>query len=365
VTSNSEVVALDPSCAGLSHASILKNRFAKKMDGRIKSGHGSRSGRSTGCVAVAIIATVLVAAPAAAEDEITYLLPAPASLPAFSPFMIAQHKGYYAAEGLKVRFVTGQGGADVATQVGAGNAELGGGIGDTPIIVRPNGVPVKSVAVLGGGALTQIIIRTDSGIKDIKGLKGKTVAVMSYQDTTFYSLLGTLANFGMTKADVKAQAVGPGGVVQLVVSGTAPALAGVPEWGVAIETAGVPVEWFPTREFFPGMAQAILASDATIAKRPKIVRGFVHGTLKALADIIADPAAATEAYVAAVPQNADKKDQMGKVIAQYAKLVYAGQKKLGEMDANQLAKLQEFYLKEQIIRRSTPAAELYTNDFIN
>ena len=167
--------------------------------------------------------------------------------------------------------------------------------------------------------------------QDIKGLKGKTVAVMSYQDTTYYSLLGTLANFGMTKADVKAQAVGPGGVVQLVVSGTAPALAGVPEWGVAVETAGVPVEWFPTREFFPGMAQAILASDATIAKRPKMVRGFVHATLKALADIIADPAAATEAYVAAVPQNADKKDQMGKVIGQYAKLVYAGQNKLGEM----------------------------------
>jgi NitT/TauT family transport system substrate-binding protein len=317
------------------------------------------------CRAAAVIAGMLAAAPAVAEDEITYLLPAPASLPAFSPFMIAQHKGYYAAEGLRVRFVSGQGGADVATQVGAGNAELGGGIGDTPIIVRPNGVPIKSVALLGGGALTQIIIRADSGIQDIKGLKGKTVAVMSYQDTTYYSLLGTLANFGMTKADVQAQAVGPGGVVQLVVGGSAPALAGVPEWGVAVEAAGVAVEWFPTREFFPGMAQAILASDATIAKRPNIIRGFVHATLKALAEIIADPAAAADAYVAAVPQNADKKEQMAKVIAQYAKLVYAGQSRLGEMNPKQLGELQDFYLKEQIIRRSTPVAELYSNDFIN
>jgi NitT/TauT family transport system substrate-binding protein len=317
------------------------------------------------CRAAAVIAGMLAAAPAAAQDEITYLLPAPASLPAFSPFMIAQHKGYYAAEGLRVRFVSGQGGADVATQVGAGNAELGGGIGDTPIIVRPNGVPIKSVALLGGGALTQIIIRADSGIKDIKGLKGKTVAVMSYQDTTYYSLLGTLANFGMTKADVQAQAVGPGGVVQLVVGGSAPALAGVPEWGVAVEAAGVAVEWFPTREFFPGMAQAILASDATITKRPNIIRSFVHATLKALAEIIADPAAAANAYVAAVPQNADKKEQMAKVIAQYAKLVYAGQSRLGEMNPKQLGELQDFYLKEQIIRRSTPLAELYSNDFIN
>jgi len=95
------------------------------------------------------------------------------------------------------------------------------------------------------------------------------------------------------------------------------------------------------------------------------VRGFVHATLKALAEIIADPAAAAEAYVAAVPQNADKKEQMAKVIAQYAKLVYAGQSRLGEMNPKQLAELQDFYVKEQIIRRSTPVAELYSNDFIN
>ena len=321
--------------------------------------------RLSSTAAAAAILAMLTTVPARAVEEITYLLPAPATLPAFSPLMIAQHKGYYTAQGLKVRFVTGQGGADVATQVGAGNAELGGGIGDTPVIVRPNGVPIKSVALLGGGALTQIIIRSDSGIKNIPGLKGKTIAVMSYQDTTFYSLLGTLAHFGMKKADVNAQAVGPGGVVQLVVSGTAPALAGVPEWAVAVQSAGVPVEWFPTREFFPGMAQAILASDAIIAKRPNVVRGFVQGTLKALAEIIADPAAAADAYVAAVPQNADKKEQMATIIGQYAKLVYAGQSKLGQMNPDQLAKLQEFYLKEQIIRRSTPIGDLYTNDFIN
>ena len=37
--------------------------------------------------------------PAAATQEITYLLPAPAILPAFGPWMLAQAKGYYAQEG--------------------------------------------------------------------------------------------------------------------------------------------------------------------------------------------------------------------------------------------------------------------------
>jgi len=36
------------------------------------------------------------------------------------------------------------------------NVDLGGGIGDTAIIVRANGIPVKGVAVLGSESLTQI-----------------------------------------------------------------------------------------------------------------------------------------------------------------------------------------------------------------
>jgi len=300
-----------------------------------------------------------------AQEQVTYLLPAPIALPAFSPFVIAQHKGYYKAAGVDISFKVGQGGADVAVQVGAGNADVGGGIGDTSIIVRPNGVPVKSVAVLGGGALTQIVAREDSGIKSPADLKGKTIAVMAYQDTTYYSLLGTLAHFGMNKGDVNAQAVGPGGVVQLVVSGQAQAMAGVPEWGVAIGGAGIKTLWWPTREFFPGMAQAIIASDATIAKRPQAIRGVVQATLKALKEVMDNPQAATKDYIAAMPQHAERAAQMEQTLATYAKLVYAGQKKLGAMDPDQLTRLQDFYVKEGIVRRATPIVELYTNQFVD
>ncbi|MEA2851318.1 MAG: NitT/TauT family transport system substrate-binding protein, partial [Rhodospirillaceae bacterium] len=150
-------------------------------------------------------AVTIGSVPASAED-ITYLLPAPLSLPAFGPFVLAQQRGYFKAEGLNVTFQVGKGGVDVAKQVGAGNAVIGGGIGDTPIIVRPNGVPVKAVAVLGGGALMQLVLDKDKGLTTVKDLKGKTVTVLAYQDTTYFALLGMLASQGMTKDDVNAQA---------------------------------------------------------------------------------------------------------------------------------------------------------------
>ena len=136
--------------------------------------------------------------PGWAAETVTYLFPAPPSLPAFGPIRLAQGKGYFAEAGLDVKFAVGRGGVDVAKQVGAGNAPLGGIVADGPIMVRQNGVPIKIVAVFGGRGFMQLVVREDSGIEKPADLKGKTISVMSFQDTTFYALLGLLASVGLT-----------------------------------------------------------------------------------------------------------------------------------------------------------------------
>ena len=113
---------------------------------------------------LALGAACLCLATFASAQKITFLLPSTPVSPAFAPFMLSQHKGYYKAEGLEVDFETGKGGADVAKQVGAGNATMGVAIGDTVPIVRSNGVPVKAVALLGGRSLMQLVSREDRHI---------------------------------------------------------------------------------------------------------------------------------------------------------------------------------------------------------
>ena len=49
----------------------------------------------------------------------------------------------------------------MAKQVGAGNAPIGGIVGDGPIMVRGNDVPVKIVAVFGGKGFMQLVVRED------------------------------------------------------------------------------------------------------------------------------------------------------------------------------------------------------------
>jgi len=317
--------------------------------------------QSAGGIALGVGA---LATRARADEEITYLFPAPPILPAFGPIRLAQGKGYFKQAGLTINFATGRGGVDVAKQVGAGNAPIGGIVADAPIVVRQNGVPVKIVCLFGGKGFMQLVVRADSGIAKPADLKGKTITVMSYQDTTFYALLGLLASVGLSKDDVDIQSAGPVGVWQMVATGKSVGMAGVPDWIPPVEAAGVKVNVLPTDEFFPHMAQAVAASDQIIKDKPDMVRAFVKAALHGMKDIMDDPNAAAADFVKFVPEWNGKEDQVKEAFAYYDKLIYPGQKQLGEVDPARVAKLQDFYLAKGIIEKKSPVEDLYTNQFI-
>jgi NitT/TauT family transport system substrate-binding protein len=325
--------------------------------------------RVTRCLVLAItaavgLASLVTAAFAQTPEKVTYLFPAPPVLPAFGPIQLAKGKGYFSEVGLDVSFAVGRGGVDVAKMVGAGNAPLGGIVADGPIMVRGNGVPVKIVAVFGGRGFMQLVVREDAGISKPADLKGKTITVMSYQDTTFYALLGLLASVGLTQNDVNIQSVGPTGVWEFVATGKSAGMAGVPDWIPPVQAAGVKVKVIPSDEFFPHMAQGIAASDQLIKDKPEMVRKFVRAALRGMKDIMDDPDQAADDFVRFVPEWKGKDGAVKSALNYYAKLVYPGQAQLGEVNPDRLRSLQDFYLSKGFIQKATPVEELYSNAFI-
>ena len=329
--------------------------------------HKTPSAVRRACLALAVCGTF--AAPlsvqAQALQEITYLLPAPGVLPAFGPWMLAQAKGYYKAEGLDVKFVTARGGVDVAKQVGAGNAVIGGAIGDTPIIARAQGIPVKAVAVLGSGSLMQLVTHKDERIESPRELKGKTVTVLAYTDTTYYALLGMLSKVGLTKNDVTIQAAGPAGVWQQFAAKKASGMAGTPDWTVNAMDAGAKVDILPADVYFKSMAQAILVSDETIQKNPQLVQKLVRATLKGMKDIMANPKEAAIAYANHVTAHKGKEASIEQMFTMYNKYVYVNQKVPGTMDETRLSDLQKFYVANGVVPSAVPLKDLYTNQFVS
>jgi len=303
-------------------------------------------------------------APGQKLESVTYLLPAPQNLPAFGPWMIAQQQGYFAEEGLEVNFVTGKGGADVAKQVGAGNAPIGGATGDTAIIVRNNNVPVKAVAVLGAGSHLMLASHQSAPVTQPAQIKGKTISVVGYADTGYYSLLGTMRLAGLTRNDAQIQAAGPAGVWQLFAKGDFQLMMGVPDWIVAAQDAGANVTWMPPENGAQSMAQAIIASDDIIAKNPELVGRLVRATLRGMKLIMTDMDAAVAAYVQAVPMHVGKENQVRRIFELYNRYAYANQAVPGQIDVQRLAALQDFYVQEGIVSKAAPLEDLYTNQFV-
>jgi NitT/TauT family transport system substrate-binding protein len=297
-------------------------------------------------------------------EEVTFLLPAPEAQVAFAPWMLARSRGYYAAEGLKVTFQPGRGGVDVAKQVGAGNAAIGGAFGDTPIVVRAQGVPVKAVAVLGGRSMMSLVTHEGGPVASIKDMKGRTVTAMAYADSGFYALLGMLASAGLNKGDVDAQAAGPAGVWQLFAAKKADAMAAVPEWIVEAQQAGAKVRIMPAYQTTKSMAQAILVSDEVIQKRPEMVRKLVRATLRGMRDVMTDPKAAARDYIAAMPVHKGREVFVEETFKLYNSLVYPDQKVLGAMDVQRLTDLQKFYVQQGVVPKESPLTDLYTNQFV-
>lgn len=313
-----------------------------------------------------LMATAAIRPAFAAPEPMTYLFPAPAFLPAFMPFHVALKRGYYEKNNVAVTFQTGRGGADVAKQVGVGNADLGGGLGETSMIVRPNDLPVRAVAQLGSHPLFQLVTRKESGIKSLGDLRGKKLGVIGYQDTGYYALLAVLAASGLKRADLEIQAVGPAGVTQLMIAKSLDGIMATPEWADAIETAGIALDYYQVEKIFPAMAQAILASDKIIKEKPAVVGGFVKAVMQAVRDCMTDPAAASRDFVSVVPQHAGKEADMERILRRYVTQVYTTEpaSALGTFDPARLATVQKFYVENQIVQSAVPVADLYTNQFV-
>ncbi len=95
-----------------------------------------------------------------------------------------------------------------------------------------------------------------------------------------------------------------------------------------------------------------------------MIRKFVGAALKGMKDVMDNPDQAAVDFVKFVPEWQGKENEVKVALNYYAKLVYPGQKQLGEVNVERLTKLQDFYLEKGFIQKKTPVAELYSNEFI-
>lgn len=297
-------------------------------------------------------------------DKVTMMFPASQDMPNVTVFQIAKYKRYYADAGLDVQFLEGKGGVYAARQVGAGHADFADVFGDTEIVERSQGLPIKLVALLGGRGPTVLTARADAGIRNLRDLKGRSISILGYEDSTYYVLLAALASVNLRKDDVNIQALGAPGVIQGFIDGKVQVCACIPEWIVAAEDAGLKLNFMPVSDYVPILSASIITSDHMIAEHPDIVRRFVQATLKAYVDLRNNPIAMARLYAEAVPRHKGQQADLARIYSYYSQFAWRGQKVAGFIDSERVRKLQDIYYNRQIIVVKSPVDDLFTNQFV-
>lgn len=320
------------------------------------------SRRVTGVLA----AVVLIAgglAPALAAEKVAFLYPAPEFLPTFIPHQLARYKGYFEAEGLDVTFQSARGGVDAAKQVAVGNADISSGMGETAIVLRANGLPVRGIALLGKGSLFALAARKETGVNQITDLKGKRIGVFAFGGSDFYTLRGALGAAGLKAQDVDIQAVGPSGIVKLMLTDNLDAVIVPPDFELLLAKEGAKLNVIPFRPGFPAMTEALISSEKVIKERPAVLKAFVRALVRSMADIIKDPAAAAKDYAAKTPQYAGREAEVESILRLYVDRVYqvTSGNDLGRFNEADLAQVAQALYAEGIVANPVRAEDAYVN----
>jgi putative hydroxymethylpyrimidine transport system substrate-binding protein len=214
---------------------------------------------------------------------------------------MAQKLGYFKEAGLDVGISAPSDPSAPIRLVAAGRDDLAISYEPEVLLAREQGLDVVAIGALVNRPLTSMIWLKKSGIKGVGDLRGKTIATagIPYQDAFLKTIL---ARANLSPADVKAVNVGFG-LLPALVGGSAQAMLGgyVNVEGIDLRERGkhpvvIPVD----RLGVPTYDELVLvANRKRLEEDPEKFRLFVAALARGTAAAVKDPAAATQAVLAA------------------------------------------------------------------
>jgi NitT/TauT family transport system substrate-binding protein len=204
----------------------------------------------------------------------------------FGGYYVADRKGFYAKEGLSVRFLEGGPKADPISPVLDGRAEFGIAAAADLIIARANGKPVRAVATIFRRTATVYVSRADSGITRPIDFKGKTVRVSTVDAASFNAVM---ARVGIKPTEYRL--VNLPSDVAVFASGAADVWAAyINNFVVTLEESGQKLNYiYPDDYGVHFYGDTLFTTDKVVADKPDLVLGFLRASLKGWDLAVDDP----------------------------------------------------------------------------
>ena len=278
---------------------------------------------------------------------------------------MALERGYFERAGLDVQPQVPSDPSAPIRQVASGRAELAISYEPEVLLAEEQGLDVIAVAALVDQPLTSLISLPAAGIAKPADLRGKTVATagIPYQADYLETILGEVdlqpdtvqqvnVGFNLLPAILGGQADAIlGGFrnvegVDLIQRGENPSVVPVDQLGV------------PTYDEL-----VLVAERSAVSEMDEELRLFISALAKGTADAVADPAAATEAILAA-GQGLDPKLTRAEIEATLPLLAKSPKERFGELNAEEWKLFSSWMADNGLIPEVPETDEVLTNELL-
>ncbi len=206
----------------------------------------------------------------------------------FSHFYLADKKGYYAEEGLKVSFDYNFE-TDVLQRVAQGTVQIGLGSASSVLLARAQGLPIISVATNSQKFPTVFYSKVEQNIVAPADLKGKTVGIPGRFGDAYIGLQALLYANKLQESDLNIQEIGFAQVAALKEDKIQVASGYGNNEPVQLDQQGIKVNIIRVADVYPMASDGLVTSEALLQQQPEVVRGFVRATLRGMRDVIDNP----------------------------------------------------------------------------
>ena len=290
-------------------------------------------------------------------------------------FALGYVDGTYAKAGIDLDIRSGNGSSSAHRLVANGDSDFAYGSCGALVSLASKGADIISIGVIDAMGTEAILVRPDTGIKEIGDLKGKNILTTANAGVNIFFPI-VLANAGLKESDITLTNVPDGALVSSYLQGSGDAVAilgGLDDKPAEIKANGGddPVA-FPYSDF--GVNQVgycITTHKDTIANNPDLVKRFMDATVASYANAEKNPDSAVDAIADIVGGSMAEdagKVQTRSVLDVTLGILYSGgntERKIGlnvESDwADMIALMKEYNDLDPAIDPTT----FYTNEFID
>lgn len=289
-----------------------------------------------------------------------------------TPWFYGLDRGFYREQGLDVEIHEGKGGAVTAQSVAAGGASDMFGVADysTMVISIDKGLPLKGVFGVMQNSPLAVLALQESGIKTLKDLEGKALALSPGGSTT--QLFPVVARLnGVDEKKVQIMNSEPAALVGALLTKKVDAMIGFDlAQGLAIQAQGAKINVILYADNGANiLSNGLLVSAGVVSQKQDLVRRFVVATHRAWTEAAKpeNQKAAVESLIKANPQLKDQQELTTKQFLLTLEKLHTPASKgkpAGWTAKEDWESSQKLLLDSSQITNKVPVETYYTNEFI-